>query len=111
MRNKLAEMAIEVEIAYMLSYQVVHIQSRGEVPNKEASIDKIVGSSAEQRAFDTAMQVLGLHGQLTEGSKHAPLRGFVEKNYLFTRSSTIAGGTNEIQMNIIATRGLGLPRQ
>ena len=110
-RNKLAEMAIEVEIAYMLSYQVVHIQSKGEVPNKEASIDKLCGSSTEQRAFDTAMQVLGLHGQLTEGSKHAPLKGFIEKNYLFSRSSTIAGGTNEIQMNIIATRGLGLPRQ
>ena len=81
------------------------------MPNKEASIDKLCGSSTEQRAFDTAMQVLGLHGQLTEGSKHAPLKGFIEKNYLFSRSSTIAGGTNEIQMNIIATRGLGLPRQ
>jgi len=110
-RNKLSDMAVQVEVAYMLSYQVAWIQSKGEVPNKEASMDKLFACATEQRAFNTAMEVLGLYGQLVTGSKRVPLRGFIEKNYLFSRSSTIAGGTNEIQKNIVATRGLGLPRQ
>ena len=110
-RNKLAEMAVRIEIAYMLSYQVVYIQSKGEVPNKEASMDKLFACETEQGVFNTAIQVLGLYGQLVSDSKHVPLRGFIPKNYLFTRSSTIAGGTNEILKNIVATRGLGLPRQ
>ena len=56
------------------------------------------------------MSILGMHGQLAPGSKYAPLRGAIENAYLWVRSATIASGTSEIQRNIIATRGLGLPR-
>jgi alkylation response protein AidB-like acyl-CoA dehydrogenase len=43
-------------------------------------------------------------------TKWAPLRGKIERLYLTSVSGTIAGGTSEIQRNIIAERGLGLPR-
>jgi alkylation response protein AidB-like acyl-CoA dehydrogenase len=110
-RNKLAGMAVEIEVAYMLSYQIAWMQSNGEVPNKEASMGKAFTTEVEQRTFQMGMQVLGLHGQLLKGSRHAPLEGFIERNYLRTISDTIQSGTSEIQRNIIATRGLGLPRQ
>ena len=54
------------------------------------------------------MKVLGLYAQLF--GEGAPLRGRYESSYLTSLASTIAGGTSEIQRNIIATRGLGLPR-
>ena len=110
-RNKLAEMAINVELSYMLSYQIAYIQSKGEVPNKEASMGKAFGTEIEQRIMQASMQILGLHGQLTPASAKAPSHGWIENNYLKSISDTIQSGTSEIQRNIIATRGLGLPRQ
>ncbi|HEX5479530.1 MAG TPA: acyl-CoA dehydrogenase family protein, partial [Dehalococcoidia bacterium] len=61
-----------------------------------------------QRIARTGMKVLGLYGQLF--GDDAPMKGRYESSYMTSLSSTIAGGTSEIQRNIIATRGLGLPR-
>lgn len=55
------------------------------------------------------MQLLSLCGQLSPDSKWAPLAGAIERLYLVSISNTIAAGTSEIQRNIIAERGLGLP--
>ena len=51
-----------------------------------------------------------MEGQLLKDSKHSVLNGDIPNSYMYTVSRTIAGGTSEIQRNIIATRGLGLPR-
>ena len=110
-RNTISEMAVNVEVSYMLSYQIAYIQSKGEVPNKEASMGKSFGTEVEQQIMQMAMRILGLYGQLTPSSSRTPLHGWVENNYVKSISDTIQSGTSEIQRNIIATRGLGLPRQ
>jgi alkylation response protein AidB-like acyl-CoA dehydrogenase len=109
-RNRLADMAIEVEVARMISYHIGWLQSEGEVFNREASMGKLFGSEMTQRIFRTGMSMMGLYGTLSKGSKWAPLQGRVERGFLTSFSSTIAAGTSEIQRNVIATRGLGLPR-
>ncbi|MEE9198938.1 MAG: acyl-CoA dehydrogenase family protein [Dehalococcoidia bacterium] len=109
-RHRLAELAVEIEVARMLSYRMVWLQSKGEAPSHEASIAKLFGTELLLRVANGATLVTGLVGQLTSSSKWAILNGRVQNMYLWTRGHVIGGGTSEIQRNIIALRGLGLPR-
>ena len=109
-RNKLAELWIELNISKFLSYRVVTLQERGLMPNHEASIVKVFNSEYGQRLSRAGLHMLGLYGQLHPESPYARLRGRFERWYLISTAITIAAGTSEIQRNIIATRGLGLPR-
>ncbi len=109
-RNLLADGFIECEVARLLAYNVAYMQGEGLVPNKEASMSKLFGSETLHRATVAGMEILGLYGALGRGEKWAPLRGRVQENWLLSFSHTIGGGTSEVQRNIIASRGLGLPR-
>ena len=109
-RNRLADMAIEIEVSKMIAYNIAWMQSNGQVPNKEASVCKVFSTEMQQRLAATGMRLLGLYGQLAPGSRWAPLKGRIEQSFLTSHSATLASGTSEIQRNIIATRGLGLPR-
>jgi len=108
--RKLAELTIETEVAQLLSHRVVWMASRGLMPNYEASVAKTFTTELQQRIANTGMHLLGLYGQLAEGSKWAALEGRIQYEYLWTVGVTIYAGSNEIQRNIIATRGLDLPR-
>jgi alkylation response protein AidB-like acyl-CoA dehydrogenase len=118
-KMELAERAIEAESARLLSYRVISLQNRGMVPNHEASAIKVYAGELNQRIADTSIKVAGLYGQVERDGKageqaatnrYAPNRGRFVRAYLGSVASTIAGGTSEVQRNIIATRGLGLPR-
>ena len=109
-RELLAERYTEVEVARLIAYKVAWMQSQGMVPNKEASMSKVFGSETLQRVADSGMKILGAFGQLMDGDDWAPLQGRVQEAWRYSFSSTIAAGTSEIQRNIIAGRGLGLPR-
>ena len=110
LRFRLAQTAADIESARLIAYNVAWMQSTGLIPNKEASIAKLVGSEVLQKVYVLGMQVLGMYGQLDPESKWAPIRGRFEKGYMLVGANTVAAGTSEIQRNIIATRGLGLPR-
>ena len=110
-RHKLAEMAIEIEVARLINYHVAWMQQRGLIPNYQASVAKTFGTELHQRLANTGMQLLGLYGALDEKSKWAQLKGKIEYLYLWTVGETIYAGSNEIQRSIIAQRGLGLPRE
>jgi len=109
-RLKLADLWVDVNIIRFLSYRIVSLQERGMVPNHEASMVKVFNADFSQRLARSGLQILGLHGQLQPDSPFARLHGRFERSYLTTVGTAIAGGTSEIQRNIIATRGLGLPR-
>lgn len=107
---KLADRAVEIEVSRLLCYRIAWMQGQDMVPNMEASMGKVFGSEVRQRLANTGMQILGLRGQLETDSKGAALKGKIQDMYLDSVSETIYSGTSEIQRNIIATRGLGLPR-
>ena len=109
-RHRLAEIGVEIEVGQYLSYRVASLQQAGKAPNYEASIAKLYCSELAQRLARTGMELLGLYGQLQASSKYTPLGGHIEHNYLDSVARTIGGGTSEIMRNVIATRGLGLPR-
>jgi alkylation response protein AidB-like acyl-CoA dehydrogenase len=89
---------------------VVTLQSRGLIPNYEASMMKFYNSELNQRIARTGVKILGLYGQLGRGSPWAPKGGRYCYGYLRSVAYTIEGGTSEVQRNIVAQRGLGLPR-
>jgi alkylation response protein AidB-like acyl-CoA dehydrogenase len=110
-RLELVDRLVEANIALMLSYRVAHMQNVGMIPNHEASMCKMYSTELNQRIARTTMKMIGLYGMtLDNASAHSPNRGQWTRGYVGSVSSTIAGGTSEIQRNIIAQRGLGLPR-
>jgi len=109
-RHKLAELGIEFTIGRLLAYRVAWMQGQGLVPNSEASVAKLYSTELQSRFSVAALAILGLRGLLTRASAHATLDGRLTSYYLAAVSYTIAAGTSEVQRNIIAQRGLGLPR-
>ncbi len=108
-RHQLADLHIAIEAGQWMARRVAYLQGKGLVPNYEASISKTFNSELGQRVADFGVNVLGLAGQL-RGSKYAPAEGVPAFRFLDARRLTIGQGTSEINRNIIATRGLGLPR-
>jgi alkylation response protein AidB-like acyl-CoA dehydrogenase len=109
-RLELADRAVETAVCELLSFVVVSIQAKGGVPNMEASMCKMFGSELAQRIARTEMQITGLSGQLRGGDALAAYGLDPAMAYISVIPATIAAGSSEIQRNIIATRGLGLPR-
>jgi alkylation response protein AidB-like acyl-CoA dehydrogenase len=111
-RLEYADRYVESEVSKALSQRVISLQARGQVPNYEASMTKVYGSELNQRIARTATKLLGKYGDLRSdpNNEYTPQRGRWATSYMSPVSSTIAAGTSEIQRNVIATRGLGLPR-
>jgi alkylation response protein AidB-like acyl-CoA dehydrogenase len=109
-RHKLADFVVANNVGKYLGYRIGHIQATGGVPNYEASVVKIYQSELGQRIYNWGVNMLGMAGQMVPEEPMAPLGGDLPESYLQAVPSSIYSGTNEIQRNIIATRGLGLPR-
>ena len=84
---------------------------RDRVPTVESSQYKLFMNESGQRLANAALDILGAEGTLRPGEEEAPIGGRFERSYRYTVVDTIGGGASEIQKNIIAARGLGLPRQ
>jgi len=109
LRHELADRAIETEVLFNFAFRIVSIQAAGMVPNYEASMNKLFGSEVHQRLARTGTKIFGLYSNLWEGEQ-APMDAHFTKDYVGSVPHTIFSGSSEIQRNVIATRGLGLPR-
>ncbi len=79
------------------------------VPGPEASISKLFWGTWHRDLGELAMDIGGLDSQIAEGFPYELTLD--QKMFLFTRSETIYGGSNEIQRNVLGERVLGLPKE
>ncbi len=109
-RQRLARLYVETEIMRFMNLGMLTRVGRGETPGAETSIVKTFWADLSQAIGDAGIELLGERGLLLRGSPYAVGSGRFAQHLLFSRAATIAGGTSEIQRNIIAQRLLGLPR-
>ena len=110
-RQKLARLYIDIHRGHALAYRVAWNQQKGKLIFSPAlaSESKVFGSELRQRLANFGTEIMGLHGQL-EDSKWAPINGVMPDLYQICVGHNIAAGSSEIQRNIIAWVGVGLPR-
>jgi len=107
-RNKLAEMTVEMEVLKLLNYRVAWLLGQGMDTHVESAMIKVFGTELYQRTLRGCLEILGLFGQLWMGSKWAPMRGWIARLNELQLQTTFAGGTNEVMKDIVANVGLGL---
>ena len=110
-RVRLAEAKVELHCQRAVATRNAFTIARAGIKPGEASMAKIHGSELRYRLTNLAMELLGRSGGLTmESGGRAPLEGRMESTYRSSPILRFGGGCNEIQRDIIATRGLGMPR-
>lgn len=109
-RAAVADAYIRVEILRLLNLDTITRLARGQEPGADSSLKKEFWTGLAQRLHEIALALQGPSAQLMAPDSRAVDHGRFQQSYLYSRSQSIAGGTSEIQLNIIATRLLGLPR-
>jgi len=107
-RSRLAQLKIELEVGRLFMYRVAVVMDEGNAPNWESSMSKAYGTAFQQRMASTAMEILGLYGQLSPESKWVPVHGMAYHSYLSSKGYSLQAGSSEVLKNILAQRKLGL---
>jgi alkylation response protein AidB-like acyl-CoA dehydrogenase len=108
-RDKLAALAADVESARQLSLRSIALSGGEYVPLVEAAMSKVYSSELSQRLTEAGIDIFGAAALLGEDSAGVPVEGLIDKLLRRSIMMVVGGGTNEIQRNLIAQRGLGLP--
>ncbi|MEZ5322462.1 MAG: acyl-CoA dehydrogenase family protein [Microthrixaceae bacterium] len=110
LRQRIAGLHIEAEILRLIRLRTVSTAVKGEAPGPEASIRKLAADEHGQRIMELAKDLSGTGAMLTDAGPLGAEADLWHFGYLFARALTIGGGTTQVQLNIIAERVLGLPR-
>jgi alkylation response protein AidB-like acyl-CoA dehydrogenase len=108
-RDRIGALAADLEIARQFQVRNSRLVEQGKVPIHEAAMGKVFASELQERIGQAALDILGSGGLLSEDAPGAPL-GEMEQLLRHSIMGMIGGGTSEIQRNLIAQRGLDLPR-
>ena len=109
-RMRLARVAIGNEVSNLLGWRAAWLASIGTLPSVEGTMAKLFTTEHYQRSANDLINLLGADGVRRHGDPRAPADGWIEATYRHCQVTTIYGGTSEVLRNIIAQRGLGLPR-
>ncbi len=102
---RLGRLLVEAQSLRLMTHRSTLLALAGTDPGSEASLRPLLGAEHEQRVQELGLALLGPEGATMEGRAARWTQGF-----LATRCLTVAGGTSEVQRNVIAERLLGLPR-
>ncbi|MFF8531039.1 acyl-CoA dehydrogenase [Streptomyces sp. NPDC015532] len=102
---RLGALLAEAHALACISLRTTLRQVSGVEPGAGASVRKLVQTAHQQKVAELALELLGPEGALCEGPGKRAVHGF-----LLSRCLTIAGGTTQVQLNVVAERILGLPR-
>lgn len=108
-QEAMGEFAVDVEICRLFAMRGARILAEGRVPYAEASMNKIWWGELRQRICNLGLDLIGEEGTVAYGDEDAPAHGHLERGLRSSPVWRFGGGTNEIQLDIIA-RGLGMPR-
>jgi alkylation response protein AidB-like acyl-CoA dehydrogenase len=108
-RDRIGALAADIEVARLFQMRNAQLVEQGRVPVHEAAMGKVFASELQERLGQAALDILGSGGLLSEEAEGAPV-GEMEQVLRHAIMGMIGGGTNEIQRNVIAQRGLELPR-
>jgi len=108
-RQDIARIYTLLEIARFTGLRAQAAAARGERPGPEVSTGKLMASTIVRTLRDVGLRIEGPHGMLH--GDDAPLGGMLQFLALFSPAVSIAGGTDEVQRNIIGERVLGLPSE
>ena len=110
-RDRIADLATQLRVAQALGKRFVdRASSGGKPPTVEASQYKLYATHLNQRIADAMMDIAAPASQLRIHTPVAPMRGRADMVYRYSVLDTIGAGSSEIQKNIIARRGMGLPK-
>jgi hypothetical protein len=115
-RQRIAQLATEAEVARVMGLRVVSESVKADEvpgtppPTVESSQYKLFATEFSKRLADASMDLGAPGTQLRVKTEVAPMEGRAESTYRYTVIDTIGGGSSEIQKNVIARRGLGLPK-
>jgi alkylation response protein AidB-like acyl-CoA dehydrogenase len=107
--STLARVVARAEFLKLMNWKVAWAASKGLNP-ADASATKVFGTEFTLEAYRLLMEVVGADAYLEEGTAGAALAGRLERAYRANTIFTFGGGTNEIQRDLIAMIGLGMPR-
>jgi alkylation response protein AidB-like acyl-CoA dehydrogenase len=108
-RQKVTEMAIDIKACRLLYYRLAWMLSKGLDSLAFAALVKVFADDVCFKFSNSAMQILGLYGQLGRGSSYAPLSGIMEQIYPAKALHVFVDCGVLVVRNLIATHGLGLP--
>ncbi|MFN8624508.1 MAG: acyl-CoA dehydrogenase family protein [Candidatus Binatia bacterium] len=109
-RAALAEAYCRLKVLRVLNARIAWELEQGRLDPAQASASKVYGTEAVIHVYRLLLDVLGPVGAIPFGSPGALFDGGVERQYRTCQIDTFGGGVNEIQREIIATFGLGMPR-
>ena len=108
--DQIVDAYVALGLLRLRNYRTLSRLGRGVEPGPDSSIAKLVHSSMTRRLSEVALHVLGDEAPLWPASSGDLAAGTWQRQWLWSKAGSIAGGTDEIQRNIIAERLLGLPR-
>ena len=110
MADQLVDAYVKLRVLRLHNWRTMTRLARGEAPGPESSLVKLAWTDMTQSLSDAGLAVVGDAAPLWGSADANPDGGRWQRQWLWSKAASIAGGTSEVQRTIIGERILGLPR-